>query len=170
VTSDYQPDDLIETAYATHAGPLLRRLTASTHDVAAAEDLTQEAFMRLVIEVQAGRVPDHIGAWLNRVAQNLAASRGRRITVATRRSGELLTDETSDSPERLAIDAEQDGSLRSALSELALADRQVLVLAAHGYRGPEIARSIGRTDAATRTLLCRARTKLRFRLIQAGAS
>jgi RNA polymerase sigma factor (sigma-70 family) len=170
MTTERRSDELIESAYADHAGPLLRRLTALTRDGAAAEDLTQEAFVRLVIEVHAGRTPDDVGAWLHRVGQNLATSRGRRIAVAERRSGELIPPMAAASPESLALAAEDHGSLRSALSELCATDRQVLLLAAHGYRGPEIAQSIGRTTAATRTLLCRARTKIRGRLIQAGAT
>ena len=163
------PNDLVERAYAVHSGALLRRLTASTRDVPAAEDLMQEAFVRLLVEVQAGRRPDDVGAWLHRVAQNLATSRGRRLAVAVRRNGEILPPESVPSPELLAVDAERHGSLKVALSALAPTDRRVLVLAAHGYPSPEIARSIGRSAAATRTLLCRARTKLRGRLIQAGA-
>jgi RNA polymerase sigma-70 factor (ECF subfamily) len=170
MTTDFNPDTLIECAYAVHAGPLLRRLTASTRDAAAAEDLTQEAFVRLVIEVRAGRVPDDIGAWLHRVAQNLATSRGRRMAVAARRSGEIARPDASPSPELLTVAAETNGSLYAALSELGPADRHALILAAEGYRGPEIARSMGRTEGATRTLLCRARTKLRGLMIQAGAA
>ena len=57
MNTDLDPDALIESAYQVHAGPLLRRLTASTRDAAAAEDLTQEAFVRLVIEVRARPCP-----------------------------------------------------------------------------------------------------------------
>jgi len=170
MTPSVQPANLIETAYAVHAGPLLRKLTASTRDAAVAEDLTQEAFVRLLMEVQRGRTPDDIGAWLHRVAQNLAMSRGRRLSVAMRRSGELVSRDLAPSPEQEAVAAEQHSSLRVALAELPAAERDALVLAAHGYRGSEIAASIGRSDGATRTLLCRARSKLRWRLIQSNAT
>lgn len=169
MTTELHPDQIIESAYAAHAGALLRRLTASTRDVAAAEDLTQEAFMRLMIEVRAGRTPNDIGAWLHRVGQNLAMSRGRRIAVANRRSGELAPPDSAPSPETLTLQAENHGWLRRAVAELGTTDQRALILSAHGYRGPEIARSIGRTDTATRTLLCRARTKLRGLMIQAEA-
>ena len=39
-----------------------------------------------------------------------------------------------------------------------------MVLAANGYRGREIAADLGRTELATRALLCRARSRLRARL------
>ena len=40
--------------------------------------------MRLMIEVDAGRMPTNVRAWLYRVIANLAVSRGRRATVARR--------------------------------------------------------------------------------------
>jgi RNA polymerase sigma factor (sigma-70 family) len=163
-------DEIIETAYAAHAGPLLRRLTATTRDPAAAEDLTQEAFVRLVIEVHAGRTPVDAGAWLYRVGQNLAMSRGRRLAVAARRRGEVAPAGSAPSPETLTLEAERRDRLRDALAQLGATDQRALILAANGYRGPEIARSLGRTDAATRTLLCRARTKIRGRMLEAGIS
>lgn len=162
-------DLIVEQAYATHLGPLQRRLTASTRDSGVAEDLAQEAFLRLITEVRAGRAPDAPGAWLHRVAQNLVMSRGRRLSVAARRDCELARPDSPPSPETLAIDAEDGRLLQVALDELGATDRHALLMAAHGYRGSEIARSIGRTDAATRTLLCRARSKVRDRMVAAGA-
>lgn len=163
------PDGFIEAAYTTQAGPLLSRLTGITRDPFAAEDLMQEAFVRLVIEVRAGRIPDDPGAWLYRVGHNLAMSRGRRITVAGRHQGELPLPGTAPSPETVAVEAERNLWLRDAVAALGPTDRHAVILAAHGVRGPEIARSIGRSDAATRTLLCRARTKIRGLLVEAAA-
>lgn len=162
-------DRIVEQAYAAHLVSLQRRLTASTRDAGVAEDLAQEAFLRLITEVRAGRIPDEPGAWLNRVAGNLAMTRGRRLSVAARRDCELARPDSPPSPETMVIDAEEGRLLHAALDELGPGDRHALLLAAHGYRGPEIARSIGRTDGATRTLLCRARTKLRLRMVAAVA-
>ena len=55
-----------------------------TRDRDAADDLVRESFLRLVKEINSGRVPDNVGAWLFRVCSNLATSRGRRLTVAQR--------------------------------------------------------------------------------------
>jgi RNA polymerase sigma factor (sigma-70 family) len=167
--NDATLDQIVEQAYAAHHDPLQRRLTAVTRDPAAAEDLAQEAFLRLVVEVRAGRVPDQPGAWLYRVAHNLAMSRGRRLSVAARNGTRLADAERAPSPEAMAIEAEDSRLLNRALDGLAAADRQALVLAAHGYRGQEIARTLGRSDGATRTLLCRARTKVRERMVGAGS-
>lgn len=161
-------DAIIEMAFATFTGPLVRRLTAITRDSAAAEDLAQEAFVRLVVEVRAGRAPDDIGAWLHRVAYNLAMSRGRRISVAGRHLAALESHADVASPEWLALASEERDQLREAIAELRTTDQDALLLSASGYRGVEIARLIGRTDAATRTMLCRARAKVRFRMTDSG--
>jgi RNA polymerase sigma-70 factor (ECF subfamily) len=158
----------VDTAYAELRAPLHRRLMASTRDEAAAEDLVQEAFLRLELEVRAGRTPDNVAAWLQRVAGNLATSRARRQAVADRHAAALVERGHAPSPEGAAIDAEEARVLRTALDELGPIDRRALLLAAHGYRGPEIADRLGRTQGATRTLLCRARAKMRVRLDRLG--
>ena len=170
MTADLDQNRTVEAAYVAHANPLLRRLTATTRNPAAAEDLTQEAFMRLVIEVNAGRIPDDAGAWLHRVGHNLAMSRGRRIAVANRRNREIALPGSAPSPETLTLEAERESGLHDALAELGATDQRALILAANGYRGREIAHSIGRTEGATRTLLCRARGKVKGMMLEAGAS
>ena len=156
---------IVGSAYAAHRGPLQRYLTSLTRDVAAAEDLTQDAFVRLTREVQSGRVPDNAGAWLHRVGHNLAMSRGRRMSVADRRRGDLVRSDTSPSPESLTVADEERRAVSAALEGLGRQDRKALVLASHGYRGSEIARSIGRTEGATRTILCRARARVRMQML-----
>jgi RNA polymerase sigma-70 factor (ECF subfamily) len=161
IAQQLEADAIVESAFAAHVDAVRRGLTRHVHDPAVAEDLAQEAFIRLVIEVRAGRTPDHIGSWLHRVGYNLAMSRGRRMAVAERHAADLARSGDGVSPEVLTLESERDVGLRTALATLGGVDRQALVLAAQGYRTVEIARSIGRTDGATRTLLCRARTKLR---------
>ena len=161
-------EGIVEEAYAAHRAPLVRRLTAMTRRADVAEDLAQEAFLRLSSEVAAGRVPDDVAAWLHRVAANLVASRGRHQSVVDRRAGELPIPAPAESPERETIQHELDDAIHAALALLPVADRDALLLAAHGYRGPEIATHLRRTNGATRTLLCRARAKMRQQLIVGG--
>jgi RNA polymerase sigma-70 factor, ECF subfamily len=154
-------DRIVERAYLDHSGSLRRYLTSLTRDVPAAEDLTQDAFERLMREVRAGRQPDDIGGWLHRVGHNLAMSRGRRISVADRRRSELVVSDWAPSPESVTVAGEDQAAVVAVLGGLGPVDQRALILASHGYRGAEIARSIGRSEVATRTLLCRARAKVR---------
>ncbi|MGH2380167.1 MAG: RNA polymerase sigma factor [Candidatus Limnocylindria bacterium] len=152
---------LASTAYADHAGQLRSHLAASTRDAAAAEDLLHETFVRLLTELAAGRPPRNLRAWLFRVGINLATSRARHHGVARRRAPELMRRETAPSPEDELIEREAAGALAGRLAGLPRDVRTALLLSAHGYTGAEIARHIGRSELATRSLICRHRSRLR---------
>ena len=47
-------------------------------------------------------------------------------------------------------------------------DRTALLLSAQGFSGEEIAQAIGRSNGATRTMLCRARVRVRLELERQG--
>src|SRR5262245_5243462 len=152
---------IVGSAYELHRPDLWRYLTSLTHDAVVAEDLVQDAFLRLTVEAQAGRLPDDVGAWLHRVGHNLAMSRGRRISVADRHRSNLAMPDQPPSPEQVVLAEERDRAVAAAMAQLEPVQRKALVMASMGYGGPEIARWIGRTDGATRTMLCRLRAKVR---------
>src|SRR5438046_9691893 len=83
-------DAIVERAYEEHLSAVLAQLTSLTRDRTVAEDLAQEAFVRLTREVRAGRTPDNIGGWLHRVAANLVTSRARRMRGADRYAPALV--------------------------------------------------------------------------------
>jgi RNA polymerase sigma-70 factor (ECF subfamily) len=156
--------DLIADAYEAYQRDIHSFLRAATRDVETAEDLTQEAFIRLVKEVHAGRTPDNIRAWLYTVAANLVTSRARRASVAERFRSILAIRGSAEAPEGEALRRETADEVHQALRRLPADARAALLLAAHGFSGREIAGVLGRTDGATRTLLCRARVRLREQL------
>ena len=158
---------LASTAYADHADALRGYLSGFTRDRAAAEDLLHETFIRLLTELSAGRTPEHMRAWLFRVAANLAASRARHQGVVLRRSTELVHREVAPSPEEELVERESATLLTGKLAHLPEHVRVALVLSAHGFTGAEIARRIGRSELATRSLLCRHRARLRASLVAA---
>lgn len=147
--------------YAERRGELLAFLVGMTRDPEAAEDLLQEAFLRLVREARAGRMPQEPRAWLYRVAANAAIDRGRRAGALVRFLPRLFSRDEPDAPEGAALRAERDAELHAALSRLSADRRAALLLAARGFSGAEVAGLIGRSEGATRTLLCRARLELR---------
>jgi len=159
-----RPDNPLAELYVAHAPTLTRWMTAYTRDAELAEDVVQEAFLRLAHELRAGRQPDHAPAWLAQVARNLATSRARRNATATRLAPRLEHPRAPDDPAAVAVASERAGAVRAALAELRPADRTALVMAAEGHHNAEIALRLGRTELATRTLLCRARRRLRVRL------
>jgi len=65
------------------------------------------------------------------------------------------------SPESIVVGGELAAQVEALVGELSTTERRAVLLAADGARGREIAAAVGRTPAATRTLLCRARAKLR---------
>jgi RNA polymerase sigma-70 factor (ECF subfamily) len=156
-------DELALTAlYEAHRAELFAFLVRMTRDREAAEDLLQETFIRLITETRAGRPPEQVRAWLYRVASNAAISRGRHGSVLNRLMPRLVDRREPASPESEALRAERDSELHHDLADLAPDARAALLLAAQGFDGHEIAAAIGRTEGATRTLLCRARVQLRL--------
>ncbi len=147
--------------YEQRRGELFAFLVGMTRDAEVAEDLLQDTFLRLVREARAGRMPDQVRPWLYRTAANAAVDRGRRGAVLGRLLPRLLSREEPPQPEAEALRSERDAELHAALAHLAPDRRAALLLAARGFSGQEVASLLGRTDGATRTLLCRARLELR---------
>jgi len=161
-------DVYLDAAYRAEAAALRGRLLALTRNPAVADDLVAAAFVRLVAQVRAGDPPEDAGAWLYRVGYNLAISGGRRQVVATRAMPGLLDRGVGESPEDEIVRRERDGVVREALATLDEDDREVVLMAASGYRPVEIAGITGRSSEATRTRLCRARDRLRGTLLAGG--
>jgi RNA polymerase sigma-70 factor (ECF subfamily) len=155
-------------AYDEFAARLRAFAIAAVRDGDAADDLVQEAFLRLVVELKAGRRPANLGGWLYRVCANLIVSRGRRNSVADRMRSLLVRRDSPVSPEDEAIASERDRILARALATLPADARVALLLAARGMTSEEIAVAIRRSPGATRTYLCRARLRLREQLVAMG--
>jgi len=156
-------DTIVDIWQAEHLA-VFRFVRAATGDDEAAEDVLQEAFVRLIREVAAGRRPDNVHAWLFRVATNLVVSQVRRARTAERHLVDLDRDLLAASPEQLVLLTERDEEVRLALDDLPTDGRVALLLAARGFSGREIAHTLGRTEGAVRTLICRSRLRVRERL------
>jgi RNA polymerase sigma-70 factor (ECF subfamily) len=156
------PADIdVVAVHEAYRDELFGFLIHATREREAAEDLLQEVFLRLIREDGAGRTPTDVRAWLYRVAANLAASRGRRRGVAQRWLQAVRHPDPVEPPETGYLREERNGELHRALGRLNADARVALLLAGHGFSGPEIGRALGRSDGATRVLLYRARVRLR---------
>jgi RNA polymerase sigma-70 factor (ECF subfamily) len=153
----------ISAAYLEHRKAVLGYTLRMTRDADVAEDVVHEAYLRLVCVARTGVMPDNVAGWLHRVARNLVidwARRSRRTWTSPGPSAH----ETDDGPEEIVLDLERDSELHEALAHLPSDARRALLLSGAGYPSTDIAAMIGRTNGATRTLLCRARQKARVLL------
>lgn len=154
-------EEVVEGSFRDHAAAIRGKALQMTRDPEVAADITQESFLRLYVEARAGRMPDNISAWLYRTSANLIVSRARHTAVAHRFAPRLVGDDRPAEPDAIAVLREAQDELVAILAMLPAQDRMALVMAAHGATGREIARRLGRSELATRAVLCRARRRLR---------
>jgi len=162
--------DFVMAAYDENQRRLTSFAYALTRDADAADDLVQETFLRLVKEHAAGREPENVTAWLYRVCSNLATSRGRRGVVARKFLERRPAEETEVAAEIEILRHELSETLLAALTILPDDQRSALVMAAQGFSGREIADALGRTETSTRTMMFRARERLRTFLVSEGVA
>ena len=164
-------DDDVSAMYLAGRAGLERYARSLVRDPDEAADVCQEVYLRLLVECRAGRTPENPTAWMHRVAHNLIVSASRRRKTDERTVERLAQPETTiASTEETVIRRERDAALVVALARSSAADRMAMLLAAQGFRAGEIGSRIGRTELATRTLLCRARGRLRTQLVTLDAA
>jgi DNA-directed RNA polymerase specialized sigma24 family protein len=73
---------------------------------------------------------------------------------------------TAPPPEDEILRDESRREVKNALAGLSADARTALMLAAHGFSGHDIAEALGRSELATRALICRARLRLREQLVR----
>jgi RNA polymerase sigma factor (sigma-70 family) len=159
-------DGLTADAYAQHAGRLRALLARAYPTIADGDDIVQEAFVRLLVALRSGDTPGSTGAWLSTVCLNLARSHGRHRQVVQRRLPSAIDPATPAMPDRVVLAYEDARALGIAMDTLRGDSRRVIELAATGESGSWVAAHLGRSELATRTLLCRSRRQLREALAE----
>lgn len=162
------PASLVTALYDAHQQDLYSFALTAAAEPSLADDVVQEAFLRLVGEVRKGRIPQNPGGWLYRVVANLIISQGRRRRTMLRLRPLERGPAVARSAEDESILRERYGDLWTGLRHLPAEGRVALLLAAQGVPGRDIAQVIGRSETTTRTILFRARRRLRAEL-QAAA-
>lgn len=170
-----QPDKRraeFEALYEQHNREVWALAYARWMDADLAMDVTQEAFLRLWKQWEAGEDIQTPRAWLLRVARNLAEDYAKS---AFRRNGtqppEFLTGVRSSQPQPAdeLEKQEQFAQLRAVLDELAPTDREILTLRyAFDYDANTIAERLGVAVTAVHMRLSRARQRLAERLTTHG--
>jgi RNA polymerase sigma factor (sigma-70 family) len=141
-----------ELIYEQHSAGLVRRLERMLGSREAAEDLAQEAFLRLWQRAPADLSAAEQAAWLQRTATNLALDELRRRRH--RDHGQLEEDAVA----ALAGDGAEALTVREALGRLSAHERLLVLLRFQaGLSHAEIADTLAITPEAARKRVTRAR-------------
>jgi RNA polymerase sigma-70 factor (ECF subfamily) len=126
-----------------------------------AQDVAQEVFLKLYVQLRDGEEIRSVRGWLFRVAHNEAL----KVKAKDRRYGEIgpVNEPVSNAPgaEKQLLEGESRRRLREALADLSPQQRQVLQLRAAGLRYREIAETIGIGVSTVNEFMRRAVTRLR---------
>lgn len=160
--SDFTPESAPPRAPSSWSDAELQELMSVAHRQALrwsrsqqdAEDIVQEAMLRLVLDGRIG----HPHAWLAVVARRLAWRLDRerqRETVA------LAEERRQAMSARPAAPPNAHMELQSLLAHASPHDRRLLLLDAAGFTDEEISHRVGCRSGSVHTLLTRARERLR---------
>jgi RNA polymerase sigma-70 factor (ECF subfamily) len=165
----HETDSWVVEAVERDLPALQRYVRSFVRDPDEAADICQEVAIRLLTSARAGDRPDSPTAWMYRVAHNLIVSGARRRSVAGKAAEHLVDRRGVPGVDHEILEREQSDRVRESLAAASVADRTAIVMAANGHSGREIAARLGRTEEAARSLLCRARARIRVELVAADA-
>lgn len=158
----------MDTLFRREGAALVRLARLFTDDRNAAEDLVQEAFVRLYRSAHRIRDPDRAAPYLRSIVLNLARDHNRRGLMSLRHREALAREGSAEDPEdRILLDGEQERVLE-ALRALSPRQRDCLVLRFYlDLSGPEIAETLGISADSVKTHCRRGMTSLRALLEEA---
>ncbi|MEP7030771.1 MAG: RNA polymerase sigma factor [Pseudolabrys sp.] len=157
-----------ETAYRTltrrHLPAMLGLARRILGNAADAEDVVQEAMLRVWTHAPRWQPLAAFKTWLTRIVVNLCLDRKRRAQwVALEAAGEIV-DPTPGFTE-LAEQSERERSLGAAIAELPERQRTAIVLTySEGMSNAQVAEILDASVSAVETLLVRGKQNLRARL------
>jgi RNA polymerase sigma-70 factor (ECF subfamily) len=129
--------------------PLFRYVVAMLGSPAEAEDVTQECFLKLFVELRSGIHVDTPKAWLFRVGHNLALDRWRSASKAQGLDGPALqiADQRYPSSEEAMLQRERLALMHAAINRLSTQQRLCLHLRTESFRYREIANILGVSES-----------------------
>jgi RNA polymerase sigma-70 factor (ECF subfamily) len=153
--------DDVERIYEQERGNIYWYLVNFGLPAARAQELTQDAFLKLYLKRMEGVSIENPRAWLYRVAHNLAIGSHAR----ERKFGDLDPDavlaDTRPDPERILIEKRRTSALHHAVRKLSPRQRHCLHLRVQGLGYREIAETIGISTSAVGEFLRRAAVRLK---------
>ncbi|MGI6515019.1 MAG: RNA polymerase sigma factor SigX [Syntrophomonadales bacterium] len=140
--------------------PVMRYLSHLTGEATAAQDLSQEVFLKLYH--YGPSTLENPRAWLFRVATNLGYNylrqRGNRMR---RETAAYQAEQEASDLEELAIRSEERVNVHQVLESLSERDRTCLIMRFSGFSYQEIAEVIGVNKSSVGTILLRAMKRFR---------
>jgi RNA polymerase sigma-70 factor, ECF subfamily len=131
-------------------------------NVADAQDLTQEAFIKALQRQEQLKDEQKAAHWLSRIATNTAIDFLRRHGRVSFCEIDAAPESESESPEELLLRSEHRDYLEDGLRLLTARERAALVLRdVEGVPAEEVARRLDCSKATVRSHIANARTKLR---------
>jgi RNA polymerase sigma-70 factor (ECF subfamily) len=131
-------------------------------NVADAQDLTQEAFIKALQHQEQLKDEQKAAHWLSRIATNTAIDFLRRNSRATFCEIEEAPESHSESPEQTLLRSEHRGYLEDGLRLLSPRERAALIMRdVEGLPAEEVAKRMDCSKATVRSHIANARTKFR---------
>ena len=156
-------DALVRAMYVDHAASLVRMARLFVDDRNAAEDLVQEAFIRLARHAHRIEDGSKSAAYLRSIVLNLARDHNRRGLVSLRHRAPADEDLATTEDEVLLLDDQR--QVIDAIRELPLRQRDCIVLRYYFESGiQEIAETLGISQNSVKTHLKRGLAALERRL------
>ncbi len=146
--------------FEAHYKSVLGWLSYLVGDAAAAEDLAQEVFIKLLYSPPGDQT--NLGGWLNTVAANLAFNHLR--SEKSRRIREEKVQSSSDtrhSAEDHVVEMAEVSWVEQALEQMEVRDLMCLLLKAAGFNYAEIGQVTGVKKSSVGSVLARARAKFK---------
>jgi RNA polymerase sigma-70 factor (ECF subfamily) len=143
-------------------------------NVADAQDLTQEVFIKALQRQDQLKDPEKAAHWLSRIATNTAIDflrRHGRVTLCEIDTlPEPISTPASETPEQLLLRAERQAILDRGLEALTCRERAALLLRdVEGLPAEEVARQLNCSKATVRSHIANARVKFRRYLMRRKA-
>jgi RNA polymerase sigma-70 factor (sigma-E family) len=155
----------LEDLYVRHLPELTRLAFLLTRDVASAEDLAQEAFIKVAGRLRNLRSPEAFDAYLRRTVVNLCMSYHRREKVARTYAERERARASGRAPASELPDVATTDEIRTALADLPTRQRTAIVLRFYAdLTEAQMADSLGCSVGAARQLVFRAMETLRNRI------
>jgi RNA polymerase sigma-70 factor (ECF subfamily) len=145
--------------------PAYRYVRSLIGSTAEAEDLAQEAFLRLYASLQKGQAVGNVRSWIFRVAHNLAIDHLRKMSHSEQAVPEVwqASEERPDlapNAEQRLLEQERLQRLHRAMMRLSPQERYCLELRAEGLGYREIAEVLGISVSSVNTFLSRGVKKI----------